>query len=908
MSVGTTAVAAAHAMPSAEVLAAVRSDEDGLSSRDAAARLSQDGPNAVPEVPQRGVAVVFLRQFGSPLIYVLVLAAGLSAWLRDWADTAFIAAVLLINAGIGAAQEYRAERSARALRSMVRTVSDVVRDGDVVELDARDLVVGDVVLLGSGARVPADCRLLGTFGLRVDESPLTGESLPVDKRADAAVPESSPLGDRPTMVFAGTLVSQGRGRAVVTATGAATALGALSGQLQEASLAEAPLITRMRRFTVVVGVAVAFVAALIGTLELARGAPWTEVVLIGVALAVSAIPEGLPVALTVTLAVAARRMARRRVIVRRLVAIEALGSCTSIATDKTGTLTVNELTVTHVLVPGCDPWEVSGIGVEPTGTLLLPRDAGAPELAAAERLARAGALCNDATLARTDTGWAHRGDAVDVALLVLAHKLGITRPMALDTEPLLAAIPFESEHRYAATLHTLSPEVARIVVKGAPEQVLRMCTAMAGPDGERPIEATRIGEQVEALAVDGERMLALATGTLPRQGGDLDHDDLAGLTLLGLVGMSDPPRADSAAAVESCRRAGIAVSMVTGDHPATALAVARELDLAGDPGEVVTGVQLAAATPDEIDALVARHRVFARVEPTQKYDVVASLIRQGHVVAVTGDGANDAPALHHAHVGVAMGRDGTDVAREAAEIVVTDDHFGSISAGVEEGRVAYANLRKVIQLLISTGAGELVLVVTALLVGLPLPLLAAQLLWLNLVTNGIQDVALALEPAEGDEMSRPPRRPGEPVFDRLMVERVLLSAVVMGGVALGAYHWMLAAGWSVEAARNSIVLLMVLFENVHVFNSRSELRSVFHHDPRRNLVLVGGTLLAQLVHVAAMHLPLTQSVLGLSPVPFAQWLALLGLAMTLLLAVELHKGYRRRRPAGHPAARASALS
>ena len=887
---------AAHAVPAAGVVDAAGGAPDGLSGAEAAARLERWGPNEIPEAAARGVWAVFLRQFVSPLIYVLVFAAGLSAWLGDWSDAGFIAAVLLLNAVIGAAQEHRAERGAQALRRMVTTTTDVVRDGEIVEIDGRELVVGDIVLLASGMKVPADLRLLDTQSLRIDESPLTGESLPVDKNAEAEVAVSAPVGDRPTMAYASTLVGYGRGRGVVTATGADTEIGALAGRLREPSLAEPPLLTRMRRFTMVVGIGVGLVALAMGGVELARGTAWHEVVLVGVALAVSAIPEGLPVALTVALAVAVRRMAQRQVIVRRLVAIEALGSCTVVASDKTGTLTVNELTVTHLAVPGCAPWEVTGIGVEPTGTVLVPGGDEDAELAAAERLARAGVLCNEATLAATEDGWVHRGDAVDVALLVLGHKLGITRPVALDSRPQLAAIPFESEHQYAATLHAVDTDTARILVKGAAERVLSMCTTMATPDGERPIDPDGVRRAAEGLAAGGERVLALAARGVERMpGDDLDHDELVGLTLLGLVGMSDPLRADSPAAVAACRRAGITVIMITGDHPATALTIAVRLGLAEGPDEVVTGAQLRQATVDGVDALTRQARVFARVEPAQKQAIIAALTRQGQVVAVTGDGANDAPALHHAHVGIAMGRSGTDVAREAAEIVITDDRFSSIAAGVEEGRVAYANVRKVIQLLISTGAGELVLVLAALVMGLPLPLLAVQLLWLNLVTNGIQDVALAFEPGEGDEMRRRPRPPREPIFNRLMVERVLLSAAVIGGVTLAVYQWLLAAGWSVEDARNSVVLLMVLFENVHVFNSRSELRSAFTHDPRRNLLLVGGTGLAQLLHIAAMHVPLTQAVLGLHPVSLAHWATLLALAVTLLAAVEAHKAYWRRR-------------
>jgi Ca2+-transporting ATPase len=898
--------AEAYAEPRGRVLATVGGRDDGLSTAEASARLLRWGRNEIPQPAGPGVWTVFVRQFASPLIYVLVVAAGLSAWLGEWADAAFIALVLLLNAGIGTAQEHRAQRSAAALRQMVTTGTDVIRDGDVVEVDATALVVGDVLLLASGNRVPADVRLLDSHGLRVDESPLTGESLPVHKDAAGTVAPAAALADRPTMGYAGTLVVHGRGRGVVTATGPATELGTLAGQLQEPTQTEPPLLTRMRRFTAVIGAAVGVGAALMGVVELLRGTAWHEVLLVAVALAVSAIPEGLPVALTVALAVAVNRMARRNVIVRRLVAIETLGSCTLIGSDKTGTLTVNELTATRIAVPGQKPWPVTGVGTDPTGVVVFAEGdgdgrgggAGAGR-AAAERLARAGVLCNEATLARDDAGWVHRGDAVDVALLVLGHKLGITGPQALRSRPQIAAIPFEPEHRFAATLHAVDSVTAEIVVKGAVERVLPMCAVAAAVDGHQPLDADQITATAHELAAEGHRVIAIAAGLAARPAGDeLEHHHLRRLTLLGLVAMTDPLRPDARAAVAGCQAAGIAVAMITGDHPATALSIARELGLADRPDQVVTGAQLhdaAAGGPAAVDALTATANVFARVEPAQKLAIVESLTRQGHIVAVTGDGANDAPALHHAHVGVAMGRSGTDVAREAAEVVITDDTFSSIAAGVHDGRVAYANVRKVIQLLITTGAGELVLVLSALAFGLPLPLLAVQLLWLNLVTNGIQDVALAFEPAEGDEMHRPPRNPTEPIFNRLMIERVLLSAAVIGGVSLAAYHWLLAHGWSVDAARNSIVLLMVLFENVQVFNTRSELRSALTHDPRRNRPLVAGTLLAQAVHIAAMHIPATQRVLGLQPITLGQWASLLALALLLLVAVEVHKAVWRLR-------------
>lgn len=883
------------------VLAGMASGADGLTGSEAETRLARDGRNEIPRPPGPTVLAVFVRQFLSPLIYVLLVAAGLSAWLEEWADAVFIAAVLLLNAVIGAVQETRAGRSAQALQTLLTARVEVIRDGDLSEVDAAEIVVGDVVLLSSGNRVPADLRLLETQNLQIDESSLTGESLPVDKDAHRHLGGGTLLADRVTMAYAGTMTVRGRGRGVVTATGAETALGGLAGQLHEPAQAEPPLLVRMRRFTGVIGISVGLAALVMGGLELMRGTVWHEVLLIAVALAVSAIPEGLPVAITVALAVAGNRMARRKVIVRHLVAIETLGSCTVVASDKTGTLTVNQLTVVDLALPGSPIWRVTGVDADPVGTVMVEGCDPDEGLAAAERLARAGVLCNEGALAREEDSWAGHGDAVDVALLVLGHKLGITRPHALAARPVLSVIPFEPEHRYAASAHQVEPGRVEVVVKGALEQVLGMCATAREVGGVAPLDAASVQSQARRLAASGRRVLALASGPVPvADPSELGHDDLHGLTLLGLVGMSDPLRPDAITAVSRCARAGVGVVMMTGDHPDTALSIARELGLAETAAQVVSGTELRAAVdqgPGAVDQLTARAKVFARIEPIQKLSIVESLTRRGEVVAVTGDGANDAPALHHAHVGVAMGRSGTDVAREAADVVVTDDSFEAVAAGVNEGRVAYANIRKVVALLIATGAGELVLVLGALAWGLPLPLIAVQLLWLNLVTNGIQDVALAFEPAEGDEMARPPRAPGEPIFNRLMVERVLLSAAVIGGITLLAYHWMIGQGWSPEAARNSAVLLMVLFENVQVFNTRSELRSVFALDPRRNPLLLGGTILAQLVHVVAMQLPATQHVLGLAPIGIGHWLVLFALALTLLVAVEAHKALCRRREA-----------
>ncbi len=876
----------------------------GLTEAEVERRRSRFGPNRLPETPPTGLATIVLRQFLSPLIYILVLAAIVSLAVGDLKDAGFIAAVLAINAIIGAYQEWKAERSSHALRKLLRIRATVVRDGRVRELPADEIVPGDLVRLESGNRVPADLRLVDARGLEVDESLLTGESLGVTKEADRIAAADASLGDRPNMAFAGSLVGRGRAEGIVVATGAATGVGQLAIDIQGAIGGKPPLLQRMERFTQVVAVATLAASAIIGTVAvvLGRYAP-AEVFLFVVALAVSAIPEGLPVAMTVTLAIATTRMARRGVIVRRLTAVEGLGSCTLIATDKTGTLTVNELTVREVRLADGTTFEATGAGFDPTGELrpTLGMDAAvagedslsAESLRRLAALARVGIVCNEAALRKGETGWEHRGDAVDVALLVLGVKLGQSRDRSLASLRVVAEIPFESERQYAATfvVEDEGDAEAEVLVKGAPERILAACAS-----GTPRVETERAAAE---MASRGLRVLALARGRVERAVIGTDRvPEPSDLELLGLVGMIDPLRPGVREAVQACRRAGVDVSMVTGDHRVTALAIARDLDLADDESETITGAELAEMSDQALQARVRDVRVFARVAPRQKLQIVQAARAAGHFVAVTGDGANDAPALRAANIGVAMGRAGTDVAREAAELVIGDDDFATIVSGIEEGRIAYDNIRKVIFLLLSTGGAELLMVLLTVLFGLPLPLLPVQLLWLNLVTNGIQGVALAFEPGEGDTLNRRPRPPRERIFDRLMIERMLVSVTVMGGLGFVVFERLIAAGCEESAARNVLLLLMVLFENFHIGNCRSETKSAFALAPWRSPMLLAGTAAAFLVHVAAMHLPPLQAVLGVEGLGVMTWGVVVAIALLIVPALELHKLLLARRPAG----------
>lgn len=858
------------------------------------------GPNELPQATPPVVWSVFFHQFCSPLIYVLLAAAVVSVFLGEWTDAGFIFAVLLINAIIGTVQEYHAQRSALALRQLVRSMAMVVRGGESFEIEARELVAGDVVLLSAGAKVPGDLRLLHGLGLQIDESLLTGESLPVDKNPDIQLPADTALADLENMAFAGSLVSKGRGRGVVTATGVQTEVGKLAESLATQEVAKPPLIQRMERFTIGIAIALACTVSVLAVVELLQGASWKEVFLVSVALAVSAIPEGLPVALTVALAIGMNRMAKRNVIVRQLVAVEALGSCTTIASDKTGTLTLNELTCRRLVLPGAPPWSITGEGMIPEGRFEIPsgsRSEGDQERV--RRLSEVAVLCNEGYLGKRDGSWTHHGDTVDVALLVMAHKAGLTQPDTLSEFPLRETIPYESERGYAASLHG-GAQGSRICVKGALEKILPMCRSMRTREGTVPIGAVQLEEAATRLASEGYRVLAFAEGHPSQDPGHaFGEDHLLDLTFLGLIGMIDPLRPESKEAVKACEAAGMRVCMITGDHPATAFAISRELGLAQSHDEVVSGHQLQ-ETRDQakLDELTSGARVFARVEPQQKLAIVKSLERAGHFVAVTGDGVNDAPALTSAHAGIAMGKRGTDVARESAHLIITDDNFASIVAGVEEGRVAYQNIRKVIFLLISTGAAEVVLFIFSLIAGLPLPLTAVQLLWLNLVTNGIQDVALAFEPGEGNEMQRPPRHPRERIFNRLMIERVVISALVMGGMAFLLFQKFLGLGLTTFEARNLVLMLMVLFENVQVGNCRSETRSAFRLNPFRNPLLLFGTVIAQVIHIGALYTPGLSTVLEVQPITFEQWIELLLCALSILLAIELHKALLTRNRRG----------
>jgi magnesium-transporting ATPase (P-type) len=881
-----------HALDSDEVFVALETSTGGLSAAAVAERQARYGRNALPTRKPISLTTIILHQLKSPLIYILIAAGTISLVLREYEEAFFIFLVVAINAALGAYQEHKAERSAEALQSLLTIYARVRRDGHEQTIAAEELVPGDVVLLESGSRVPADVRLLDASGLHIDEALLTGESLPVQKHNELLSADTA-LSERTNMAFAGTTTTTGRAVAVVVATGAATEIGAIAGAAGAVDTTLPPLLIRMERFARQISFVVLGATALLAVLASLRGIPPLEIFFLAVALAVSAIPEGLPLAITVVLSIATLRMAQRRVIVRRLAAVEGLGSCTYIASDKTGTLTLNQQVARTIMLPEGRRLAVGGEGYTPDGAV---EEVDAATAARLNDLAMIAALCNEGSLHQVQGAWEHSGDAVDIALLALSYKLGVN-PQQLQREvTFTGSIPFESELRFAASFFRHNGRDL-VAVKGATETVLGFCNAMQTAGGPAPLDAETIENTALELAADGYRVLAFALGegAAPRRS-PLTPGDLPALTLIGLIGLIDPLRPEAREAVARCHAAGITVAMITGDHPATAMAIAQDLGITRAGHGVVTGADLARAGEPGTTAfneLVGSAQVFARVSPLQKLQIVETLIELGHYVAVTGDGVNDAPALRAANIGVAMGS-GTDVAKDTASIIVTDDNFASITAGVEGGRHAYANIRKVVYLLISTGAAEVVLFILAVTTGMPLPLFAVQLLWLNLVTNGIQHVGLAFEAGEPNAMRRPPRPPGEGVFNPLMVQQTLLSGATMALVAFGAWWYLLDAGYEEAAARNLLLLLMVLFENFHVFNCRSEYTSAFRVPLRNNPILLVGVAAALGLHLAAMHIPLAQSVLGVAPVSLAEFGTLVLLAAPVLIVMELYKLVRTR--------------
>lgn len=868
-----------HALEAREVAERLGTGPEGLSEEEVARRRERFGLNELAEAPPESAWIVFFRQFASPLTYILLVALGITVVLREFIDASVIALAIFLDVIIGFFQERKAEASVRALMRLLSPKARVMREGHVQEIESRLLVPGDRVLLESGARVPADLRLDTATALMVDESLLTGESLPVHKQT-APLDPSLPLADRANMVYTGSIVTTGRGQGYVVETGTTTELGAIAESIRRERKLDTPLQQRMIQFSHVIAIGILFACVssfVIGTIQ---GHSIKDMFVLAVALAVGAIPESLPVILTVTMAVGVRRMAARNAIVRRLTAVETLGSTTVVGSDKTGTLTENRMTVTELWVDG--------------RSLPLPREGSivpSPTLRAA---LKAGVLTNEADVWSEGESLETRGDPTEVALLLAAGRAGLSHQALRMENQVLGEIPFEPALQYSASLRQ-TPEGPMVFVKGAPERVLSMCRSILGEEGIRPIDEAEVLAANREMAARGLRVLALAHLPLEKAPGKFEPDELPNdLVLLGLAGMVDPPRPGVKEAIAGCQEAGMRVVMITGDHAETARAIGRELGIAVKGERAISGAEIAALGDEELRQVVRDHSVFARVAPECKLRIVRAFQANGEVVAVTGDGVNDAPALRGSDIGIAMGRSGTDVAREASDMVLADDNFVSIYAAVSEGRITFENLRKATFFLLSTAAAEILALLTALTVGLPSPFLPAQLLWLNLVTNGLQDMALAFEPGEKGILRKPPRPRKEGILSALMWERLVVTGLVMGAGALYVFVRDLQEFGSPDRARTVAMTTMVLYQAFHVGNSRSERLSVFAKSPFSNLFLFVSTAAALGVHVASTYWGPTQFVLRFEPITdWETWARMVLVSTSILFAMELHKVFRR---------------
>lgn len=877
-----------------DIFRELKTSENGLSQEEVNKRIQFYGENKLPQGKKVTLIQIILHQLLNPLIFILVAAAIASVAIGEGKDAIFIFLVIFINSALGTYQEYNAERSANSLQKLMRIKARVRRDGKEKEAPSEELVPGDIVLLESGMKVPADMRLLEVSGLEIDESFLTGESVAAKKQI-GILQKNLGVAERTNMAFAGATVLKGRGLGVVVCTGIDTQVGKISQDVTESASAKPPLVQRMEKFIKQISIFIVALSVLLAVVLRVQGMDITAIFFFVVALAVSAIPEGLPVALTVALSIATKRMAKRNVIVRKLTSVESLGSCTVIASDKTGTLTVNEQTAKIISLPNGTRFTAQGEGYNGKGAV-TDREGRTIEYSENQeilKIARIAVFANEGSLVNENGEWVYYGDAMDVALLGLSYKLGVNPGTWQVDEKRLGQIPYESERKFSASFCEMNDSVA-IGLKGAVETILDFCPFMSVNGEIRNIDKDKILADAEALAKGGYRVLAFASGEYKdfQRKEVYENEDIPALTYYGLVGFIDPLRPEAKLSVEQCNGAGIKVIMITGDHPETAVTIARELGIADESTPVVTGQMLTEAGAYDSPAyqsLVESTTVFARVSPTQKLEIVDVLIREGEFVAVTGDGVNDAPALKRANIGVAMGS-GTDVAKEVGSMIVVDDNFSSIVAGVEEGRFAYDNVRKVIYLLISTGAAEIILFLASIAAGLPLPLLAVQLLWLNLVTNGIQDVALAFEGGEPGAMKRPPRNPSEKIFNPLMINQTIVSGATIGIIVFGLWYYLTRYTQMDEIhARNLILFLMVFMQNFHAFNARSERVSAFKVPIKRNIILVFGVLAAQGIHILSMQIPFMQNILRIEPITFNEWLYILVLAVPILLVMELFK-------------------
>jgi magnesium-transporting ATPase (P-type) len=876
------------------VLKQLGTDTSGLIQSEADARLAKYGANRLQDATKRSNLMRFLLQFHNILIYVLIGCAVVTAALDHWIDTGVILAVVIANAIIGYIQEGKAEKAMDAIRHMLAPRANVIRGGERISIEGDQLVPGDIVLLEAGDKVPADLRMLTAHGMSIQEAILTGESVPVEKHIEP-VAADAPLGDRSCMAFSGTLVTSGQGKGVVVATGGDTEIGRISSLLSEVEMLTTPLVSQMGVFAKWLTIFILLVAALLLTYGyFVRQHDFTEMFMAVVGLSVAAIPEGLPAVLTITLAVGVQAMAKRNAIVRRLPAIETLGSVSVICTDKTGTLTRNEMMVASVLTHQ-HLFTLEGDGYAPKGALKLENAQVSPsEHAVLEELARVAALCNDAALRQHDGVWHVEGDPMEGALLVFAGKMDVDVRKEQAAWTRTNAIPFDAKHRFMATLNHDHERHAYMFVKGAPERIFAMCANQRGTNGNtEPLDTPYWNTKAENIAALGQRVLAFAVKSVKPEHTVLAHKEVEGtLTLLGMVGMIDPARPEAIAAVAECHDAGIRVKMITGDHVKTAAAIGKQIGLQ-NPDKVFTGADLDDMDDATLRQVVLDCDIFARTSPEHKLRLVMALQSHGMTVAMTGDGVNDAPALKRADAGIAMGRKGSEAAKEAAELVLADDNFASIAAAVREGRTVYDNIQKVISWTLPTNAGEAMVIIVALLLGLTLPITPIQILWINLITAVTLGIALAFEPTEDNTMRRPPRPRHQPLLTgELLWHIILVSTLFLCGV-FGIYHYAVDQGYSIDLARTMALNTLVVMEIFHLFFIRNIYgTSLTWKAVRGTKVVWTVVVIITIAQFAITYLPLLQKIFATEAIPFWYGILIIGIGVALFAIIETEKQLR----------------
>jgi ATPase, P-type (transporting), HAD superfamily, subfamily IC len=854
--------------------------EKGLNTNEVTKRLEIYGKNELPQKKEDSLFKLFFSQFKDSIIMVMLVAAFFSFMVGETLDAIVILFIILLDAVMGTFQEWNAHKNADSLKQMIKTMSMVLRDGKEVEIEAKDIVPGDIILLQSGSIVPADMRLISSNNLTADESSLTGESVASIKHI-SVISGDIPIGNMDNMSFAGTTIVTGRGVGVVVGTGLNTEIGKIATEVTKADDAKSPLTIRVDKFSKQISIMIVLLAIFLVILLLAKSYNYDEIFLSVIALAVSAMPEGLPLALTMALTIGSNRMSKRNIIVKKMSAVESLGSCTVIASDKTGTLTVNEQTAKKIILPSGEEFNVTGTGYNDDGDIENRTDF-------ATLVAKLGVLNNESHLEKEKDEWKHHGDSIDVAFLALGKK-GKVDISSVDIDGL---IPYESENKYSAVFYR-DKGINYATAKGSIDTILSFCDRMYDGNNIVPINKERILSQNEKLASNGYRVIALAYG----DNNDFikkdyyDETDLPKLIFCGLVGFIDPIRKEAISAVKEVKKAGIKVVMITGDHPLTAFSIAKELEIADQYEMVATSNEIAEyleKSEEEFENFIKEKTVFTRVTPIQKLEIVEAYKRMGEFVAVTGDGVNDAPALKVANIGVAMGS-GTDVAKETSTMIITDDNFNSIVAGVEEGRCAYSNIRKVTYMLISCGIAEVLFFVLSIIIGLPMPLVAIQLLWLNVVTDGFQDLALSFEKKEANIMDEKPRDPKSSLFDKKLIQEVLLAGFFIGIIVFIVWIYLInGLNMKVESARGYVMALMVFMQNIHVLNCRSEKTSVFKMK-WNNPLLIMSILLAVTLQIIIMEVPVLSKFMQTTSIPVGHLVLLFLCAIPVLFVMETYK-------------------